>query len=58
MEFQLGMMLTQVLAEKCIDLDVPTLVTVNGKLIDKWDTNRFGLSDGDGVKIMPVLSGG
>lgn len=58
MEFQQGIPLALALAEKRIDLDAPMLVTVNGKLIDKWDTNRFMLSDGDEIKVMPVLSGG
>ena len=57
-EFRQEMMLAHALAEACIDTEAPMLITVNGVLVDKSNVGRHALSDGDEIRVMPILSGG
>ena len=57
-EFRQGMTLKEALAEACVDLEKPMLITVDGRLVDKNSVGRFELHDAAKIQVMPILSGG
>jgi thiamine biosynthesis protein ThiS len=56
--YRAGENLKEFLAHNNIDTSVRSLTIVNGKLVQKNDFDSFILSDGDEVRIAPIIGGG
>ena len=57
-EFNDGMTLAELLAKAGVDRESCSLITVDGKLVDKNNIGQFLPSDGAEIRVLHLLSGG